>query len=199
LAGCSFLLGIVISFALAIAAVTFRHPIFKGMVDFLNVWSISLPTFCVGVLAILVFSIWLRWVPFLGNLLFPILVIGIDKAGQIVKPLYEELSESSTAAHVRTARAKGLGTFRIATLHLLPTGIPVALAMTGLVLAGLVAGTLTMEVLFGLPGIGSLMLNAIHARDYPVIQASIVVIAISLVVINAVMDALHRLVDPRLA
>jgi len=94
LAGCSFLLGIVISFALAIAAVTFRHPVFKGMVDFLNVWSISLPTFCVGVLAILVFSIWLRWVPFLGNLLFPILVIGIDKAGQIVKPLYGELSES---------------------------------------------------------------------------------------------------------
>jgi peptide/nickel transport system permease protein len=146
-----------------------------------------------------VFSVWLGWVPILGNLLFPILILGIDKAGQIVKPLYEELSEASTAAHVRTARAKGLNPLRIAVFHLLPTGVPVALAMSGLVLAGLVAGTLTMEVLFGLPGVGSLMLNAIHGRDYPVIQAAIVVIAVALVIINATMDLLHRALDPRVA
>jgi peptide/nickel transport system permease protein len=199
LAGFSFLVGLVLSFSVAVLAVMSRRPIVTGLVDLLNVWSISLPTFCVGVIAILVFSVWLGWVPILGNLLFPILILGIDKAGQIVKPLYEELSEASTAAHVRTARAKGLNPLRIAVFHLLPTGVPVALAMSGLVLAGLVAGTLTMEVLFGLPGVGSLMLNAIHGRDYPVIQAAIVVIAVALVIINATMDLLHRALDPRVA
>jgi peptide/nickel transport system permease protein len=199
LAGFGFVVGIVISFGVAIAAVMSRRSVFAGVVDLLNIWSISIPTFCAGVLAILVFSVWLGWVPILGNLLFPILILGIDKAGQIAKPLYEELSESSTAAHVRTARAKGLSPFRVAVFHLLPTGVPVALAMSGLVLASLVAGTLTMEVLFGLPGVGSLMLNAIHGRDYPVIQATIVVIAVALVLINATMDLLHRAVDPRVA
>jgi peptide/nickel transport system permease protein len=135
----------------------------------------------------------------LGGMLLPVLIIGVDSAGQIVKPLCEEMREASTSAHVRTARAKGLSPLRVAVVHLLPTALPVALALSGLVLAGLVAGTLTMEVLFGLPGIGSLTLNAIHGRDYPVIQAAVVVIAVALVAINSLTDILHRLIDPRLA
>lgn len=168
-----------------------------ALVDAVNIWSIALPTFCVGVVGILVFSIWLGWLPVLGSMVLPVLIIGIDNAGQIVKALFEELREASTSAHVRTARAKGLGPLRIAFRHLLPTALPVALALSGLVLAGLVAGTLTMEILFGLPGLGSLTLNAIHGRDYPVIQAAIVVIALALVLINALADMLHRLIDPR--
>jgi ABC-type dipeptide/oligopeptide/nickel transport systems, permease components len=159
----------------------------------------ALPTFCVGVVGILVFSIWLGWLPVLGGLLLPVLIIGIDNAGQIVKPLFEELQEAATAAHVRTARAKGLGPLRIALFHLLPAAVPVAMALSGLVLAGLISGTLTMEVLFGRSGIGSLVLNAIHGRDYPVIQAAVVVIALGLVAINAVVDLLHHWIDPRVA
>ena len=195
----SFAVGLALAIGLAVAATMTGSPWLSGLVNFVNVWSIALPTFCVGVIAILVFSIWLGWLPVLGGLLMPILIIGIDNAGQIGKPLFEELREAATSAHVRTARAKGLGPLRIALFHLLPTALPVALAMSGLVLAGLVAGTLTMEILFGLPGLGSLMLNAIHGRDYPVVQAAITVAAVGLVVINALIDIVHRAVDPRLA
>lgn len=199
LAGFSFLVGLALAIGLAVAATMTGSRWLAGLVNFVNVWSIALPTFCVGVIAILVFSIWLGWLPVIGGLLMPVLIIGMDNAGQIGKPLFEELREAATSAHVRTARAKGLSPVRIAVFHLLPTALPVALAMSGLVLAGLVAGTLTMEILFGLPGLGSLMLNAIHGRDYPVVQAAITVAAVGLVVVNGLMDLIHRAVDPRLA
>lgn len=195
----SFVVGLLLAVGLAVGAAVTGSRVLAGLVNLVNVWSIALPTFCVGVVAILVFSVWLGWLPVVGALLMPILIIGIDNAGQIGKPLFEELREASTSAHVRTAHAKGLGRPRIAFFHLLPTALPVALALSGLVLAGLVVGTLTMEILFSLPGIGSLMLNAIHGRDYPVVQAAITVVAVALVVINAVIDIIHRAVDPRLA
>jgi peptide/nickel transport system permease protein len=195
----SFALGLSFAFAIAIMAAASGGRFWRVLVDGVNIWSIALPTFCIGVVGILIFSIWLGWLPVLGGLLLPVLIIGIDNAGQIVKPLFEELQEAATAAHVRTARAKGLGPLRIALFHLLPAAVPVAMALSGLVLAGLIAGTLTMEVLFGRSGIGSLVLNAIHGRDYPVIQAAVVVIALGLVVINAVVDLLHHWIDPRVA
>ncbi|MDQ0509126.1 ABC transporter permease [Ancylobacter amanitiformis] len=194
----SFSFALLLALGVAVSAVTTGHRGLRGLVDVLNVWSIALPTFCVGVVGILVFSIWLGWLPVLGSMVLPVIIIGIDSAGLIVKPLHEELREAATSAHVRTARAKGLAPSRIALRHLLPTAVPVMLALSGLVLTSLVAGTLTMEVLFGLPGVGSLLLNAIHGRDYPVIQAAILVIAIALVIINAATDLLHRLIDPRM-
>lgn len=194
----SFSVGLGLALAVAVGAVTTGSRVLRELVNLLNVWSIALPTFCVGVIGILVFSIWLGWLPVLGSMVLPIIIIGIDSAGVIVKPLHEELREAATSAHVRTARAKGLAPWRIALRHLLPTAVPVMLALSGLVLTSLVAGTLTMEVLFGLPGVGSLLLNAIHGRDYPVIQAAILVIAVALVAINAATDLLHRLIDPRM-
>jgi peptide/nickel transport system permease protein len=198
-AGLCFVVGLVLAVGIAVGAVMTGSRVLTALVDVVNLWSIALPTFCIGVVGILVFSVWLRWLPVLGGMLLPVMIIGIDGAGQIVKPLYEELREAATSAHVRTARAKGLSPWRITVRHLLPTALPVALALSGLVLAGLVAGTLTMEVLFGLPGLGSLMLNAIHGRDYPVIQATILVTAVGLVVVNALTDFLHHLIDPRLS
>lgn len=196
-AGLSFALSLAIAVGIAVAAAMTGATVARALVAFINLWSIALPTFCIGVIGILVFSVWLHWLPMIGGMFLPVLIMAVDGAGQIVKPLYEELREAATSAHVRTARAKGLSSWRITMGHLLPTAVPVALALSSLVLAGLVAGTLTMEVLFGLPGLGSLMLNAIHGRDYPVIQAAILVMAMGLVVVNALADLLRRLIDPR--
>ncbi|QCI68337.1 ABC transporter permease [Phreatobacter stygius] len=198
LASGSFVLGLGLALIIAIGATAFRSRLAEGAVDALNLWSIAVPTFCAGVAGIMVFSLWLGWLPVIGSLVLPILIIGLDNAGQIVKPLREELKEAVTLPHVRTARAKGLTPWRIATAHVLPAAAPVLLALTGLVLAGLVSGTLTMEVLFGLPGVGSLMLNAVYGRDYPVILAAVATVAVALVAINTVVDVLHRLIDPRI-
>ncbi|WP_332693490.1 ABC transporter permease [Bosea sp. (in: a-proteobacteria)] len=199
LAALSFCFGVALALLLAIAATARPSRWLDAVIDFVNTWSIAVPTFCTGVAAILIFSIWLGWLPVIGGLLVPVLVIGIDNAGQIVKSLREELREAVMLPHVRTARAKGLSPWRIAFAHVLPAAMPIVLALSGLVLGGLVAGSLTMEVLFALPGLGSLTLNAIHGRDYPIILAAVTLIAVVLVAINTIVDMLHRLIDPRLA
>ena len=195
----SFTFGVGLALLLAVAATAFRSRWLDGLIDGINIWSIAVPTFCAGFAAILIFSIWLGWLPVIGGLLMPVIIIGLDNAGQIVKSLREELKEAVMLPHVRTARAKGLSPWRIAIAHVLPAAAPIMLALSGLALGGLVAGSLTMEVLFALPGIGSLTLNAIHGRDYPIILAAVTVIAVALVLINTVIDVLHRLIDPRLA
>lgn len=199
LAFAAFAIGVGLALLLSIAATAFRARWIDALIDGVNVWSIAVPTFCAGFGAIFLFSIWLGWLPVIGGLLMPVLIIGLDNAGQIVKSLREELKEAVMLPHVRTARAKGLSPWRIAIAHVLPAAAPIMLALSGLALGGLVAGSLTMEVLFALPGIGSLTLNAIHGRDYPIILAAVTVIALALVLINTVVDILHRLIDPRLA
>lgn len=198
LSALSFVLGLAIALSLATAATAWPSRWLEALVDGLNVWSIAIPTFCAGIAAIFIFSIWLGWLPVVGGLLAPVVIIGLDNAGQIVKSLREELKEAVTLPHVRTARAKGLAPWRIAVVHVLPTATSIILALSGLVLGGLIAGTLTMEVLFALPGIGSLTLSAIHGRDDPVILAAVTLIAAGLVLINTIVDMLHRLLDPRL-
>jgi peptide/nickel transport system permease protein len=199
LAGMSFLLGLGLALLLAVAATSTRSLFLDFTVNAVNVWSIAAPTFCVGFIGILIFSIWLGWLPVLGSIGMAIVIIGIDNAGQVVKPLREELKEAVNLPHVRTARAKGLAPMQIAISHILPATSPIVLALSSIILANLVSGSITMEVLFGLPGVGSLTLNAIHGRDFPVIMAAITVIAVALVLINTIVDILSRIIDPRIS
>ncbi len=197
LAAASLLLGFVLAVSVSLLATLRPQSVFVSLVDALNIWSISVPTFCAGLVGILVFSLWLGWLPVLGNFLVPVIILGVDAAGQIVKPLHEEMKELGTAAYVRTARAKGLHPLRIVIVHVLPAAAPVLLAMTGLIAASFIGGALTMEVLFGLPGVGSLAFNAINGRDYPLIQAVVLFLAVSVILINFATDLAHRLIDPR--
>lgn len=199
LAGASLVVGLVLGLALAVLGLAFPQSRIGPWIESLNIWSIAVPTFCTGILGILVFSVWLKWLPIRGQMLLPVLIVGIDVAGQIVKPLYEELKETARAPFVRTARAKGLSRWRIAWRHMLPNSLSVIVALSGVILGGLVGGTLTVEALFGLPGIGSLALEAIRGRDYPVIQAAVMALAGFVVLVNVLTAALHRCIDPRLA
>ncbi len=198
LAGLSLGLGLALGVALALAAVIWPRSPANALIEMVNIWSIAFPTFCVAVAAILVFSIWLGWLPVLGQTLMPAIVLGIDIAGQIAKPLREDLRETSAAGFVRTAQAKGLSRRRIILRHILPSSLSVAVALSGLVLAGLIGGTITVEALFGLPGIGMLALDAVKGRDYPLLQAVILVIALGVVAANLLTDLLQRAIDPRI-
>ena len=179
LAGWAFVLGLFLALGLSLWAAARQSAFADSLVEGLNAWSIAMPTFCAGVI-------------------LPAVIMGLDSGGTIVKPLREELKESAALPYVRTAKAKGLAPLRIAVFHILPNAAGILLSLSGLVAGSLVAGTLTMEILFGLPGIGSLALNAIQGRDTPVVLAAVSFIAVSLVLINTVVDALHKLFDPRM-
>lgn len=197
LAVAGFAIGISLGTALALAALIFPRSPARALVEALNVWSIAVPTFCVGLLLILVFVLWLRWMPLLGNMALPSVVIGLDIAGQIAKPLYEDLRAQAEAPYARAAFAKGLSRFAVVTRHILPNAAATLLALSGLILGGLVGGTVTMEVLFGLNGLGNLAFDSVIGRDYPVTQAIVVVLAASTALINGAMLATARLLDPR--
>ncbi|MBN9477284.1 MAG: peptide ABC transporter permease [Bordetella sp. SCN 67-23] len=199
LAGASLLAGLALGMGLAVLALAAPRSPAAAAIESLNVWSIAVPTFCTGVLGILAFSIWLGWLPIRGQMLLPVLILGLDIAGQIAKPLHEELRETARAGFIRTAHAKGLSPWRIAWRHILPNSLSVVIALAGVILGGLIGGTLTMEALFGLPGLGSLTLDAIRGRDYPVIQAAVMLLATSVVVVNVATTLLHRWADPRTA
>ena len=198
LASLSFAIGLALAIGIAVAAVIWPRSVFPALVNAVNVWSIAMPTFCAGILGILFFVLWLGWMPLLGNMILPSLIIGLDVAGQIVKPLHEDLKEAATAPYIRTAHAKGLDRATIVWRHILPNSLSVVIALSGLIATGLVGGTITMEVLFGLPGIGKLALDSVLGRDYPTIQAVAVLLAGSVVAINAVMGIVARLFDPKL-
>ena len=190
--------GLVLGIVMAAAAALWPGSAVPSLVEILNLWSIALPTFCVGLAAILVFSVWLGWLPVIGQWLSPVLILAVDIAGQVAKPLHEDLKEAATASHIRTARAKGLSPARVVLRHLLPNALTTVVALGGLILAGLIGGALTMEVLFGLPGLGTLAYQAISGRDYPVIQAVVLVFAAGVVMVNWATDAIQRSLDPRL-
>ena len=190
--------GLALGIVMAAAAALWPGSAVPSLVEILNLWSIALPTFCVGLAAILVFSVWLGWLPVIGQWLSPVLILAVDIAGQVAKPLHEDLKEAATASHIRTARAKGLSPARVVLRHLLPNALTTVVALGGLILAGLIGGALTMEVLFGLPGLGTLAYQAISGRDYPVIQAVVLVFAAGVVMVNWATDAIQRSLDPRL-
>ena len=193
----AFVIGLSLGVALAVSAAAWPRSGLRSVVEAINIWSIAVPTFCVGLVGILVFVLWLHWTPLSGNIWLPALVIGLDIAGQLAKPLLEDLEEELGSPYVRTAAAKGVLRLAIVFRHVLPNAISTLLALSGLVMGGLAGGTLTMEVLFGHAGLGKLALDAVLARDYPVTQAAVVVIAAAVILINSLMTGLARLLDPR--
>jgi peptide/nickel transport system permease protein len=199
LAAPAFAIGLFLGVVLAVGAAAWPRSGLRSVVEVLNIWSIAVPTFCVGFIGILVFVLWLRWTPLSGNIWLPALVIGVDIAGQLAKPLLEDLEEELSSAYVRTAVAKGVSRLAIVYRHVLPNALSTLLALSGLVMGGLAGGTLTMEVLFGHAGLGKLALDAVLARDYPVTQAAVVVIAAAVILINTLMTSLARFADPRVA
>lgn len=199
LAALSLAAGLALGVGLAILALACPRLRLGTLIEGLNVWSIAVPSFCTGVLGILLFSIWLKWLPIRGQMFLPILILALDIAGQIAKPLYEELKETTRAGFVRTARAKGLSSWRITWRHILPNCLSQVIALAGVILGGLIGGALTMETLFAHPGLGGLTLEAIRSRDYPVIQVSVMVLASFVILVNLATAALQRWADPRLA
>lgn len=193
----AFAIGMSLGISTALAAAIWPRSPWRAVVEALNVWSVAFPTFCVGFAIILIFVLWLRWMPLLGNLWLPALVLGIDIAGQIAKPLLEDIEEARQSAYVRTAQAKGVPRRVIILRHILPNALPSLLALTGLVLGGLAGGTVTMEVLFGHNGLGRLTLDSVLGRDYTVTQATVIIIAAAVVLANGFVAMLGKLLDPR--
>jgi len=163
----------------------------------------SIPNFWLGPLLVLAFSIGLGWLPVSGadapgSVILPSLTLGVSLAAVSMRMLRASLLEIATQDYLRTVRAKGAGGLRVALRHALPNALLPVITLLGLQLGALLAGAVITEVVFAWPGIGSLLIESISQRDYPLIQGVVLVIALSYVLINMLTDLLLFWLDPRI-
>ncbi len=171
-------------------------------VGFLTLLGLSVPNFALGPVLILVFSVILGWLPVsgrggLGHLLLPAVTLGGALAAILTRMVRTSVIEELSADYVRTARAKGLSEPAVLFRHAFRNALTPILTVLGLQFGSLLAGTIVTETIFSWPGIGRLAVQAIQARDYPLLQGCILLIAGSYVAVNLLTDIVTALVDPR--
>jgi peptide/nickel transport system permease protein len=171
-------------------------------VSFFTLLGLSVPNFALGPVLILFFSIQLGWLPVSGregplHLVLPAATMGAALAAILTRMVRTSVMEELSADYIRTARAKGLPERQVLFRHAFPNALIPIVTIIGLQFGTLLAGAIVTESIFAWPGVGRLTVQAIQARDYPLLQGCILVISFSYVLVNLVTDAVYALVDPR--
>jgi ABC-type dipeptide/oligopeptide/nickel transport system permease component len=186
-----------------IAAARRRGRAADRAIGALTLLGLSVPNFALGPVLILVFSIGFGWLPVSGrggilHLVLPAATLGAALAAIMTRMVRGAMMEELSADYVRTARAKGLSERAVLYRHAFPNALVPILTVLGLQFGALLAGTIVTESIFAWPGIGRLTVQAIQARDYPLLQGCILAIALSYVIVNLLTDFTYALVDPRI-
>jgi peptide/nickel transport system permease protein/oligopeptide transport system permease protein len=166
-------------------------------------FGVSVPVFWLGLILILLFAVHRRLVPAGGagtplHLVLPALTLGASAAGILARMTRAATLEVLHSDYVRTARAKGLRETAVLLRHVLPTACIPVVTILGLQFGSLLGGAVITESVFGWPGMGRLIVDAIAARDYPLIQGALLVFATSFALINLAVDVLYAVIDPRI-
>ena len=208
LAGFAFAIAIVLGVALGISAATRHRSGLDRSVVGLSVVGVSAPAFATGVLLLYVFAVRLGWFPVFGqgsgfggrisHLTLPAVALGLTAMGLILRLTRAGVISALEQDYVAFARARGVSPRRVLTAYVLRNSLVPIITGAGLILAYLLAGAVLVEVTFALPGIGSLLVDSINAKDIPVVQALAMLIALVVVLINLVVDLLYVAVDPRI-
>lgn len=192
---------------LAVAAATNKDRLIDHVVRVFPAVGLSMPVFWVGLLLVLLFAVRLQWLPVGGagsgfwgglrSLILPGLAVAISIAPPLIRSLRAELLEVLGRDFVTTVRAAGLPRHRILFVHVLRNALVPTLTLFGLNLAYLIGGTLVVERVFAINGLGALMFEAIGNRDFPVVQAIALFCAIAVVLVTILTDFLVHRIDPR--
>ncbi len=206
----SILIAVGIALPVGILSAVKRGTIFDQIVVTLTMIAASVPSFWLGLMLIQIFAVGQGWFPASGyggpetpflarlhHLVLPAVALGIVNSALITRFTRAAMLDVLGEDYVRTARAKGAGAGRVVLKHALKNAMIPIITVIGLSVAMLVAGAVVTETVFGLPGVGNLVVSAVLRRDYPVIQGALLTVAAIYVLINFIVDMLYILVDPR--
>jgi peptide/nickel transport system permease protein len=192
---------------LGVLAAVYRNSWVDVSATMFAVVVASSPVFFTGILLILIFAYQLNWLPALGagdggwdtvlHLLLPSLTLGLSLAAITTRITRSSMVEALTQDYIETARAKGLPTRTIILKHAFRNALVPVVTVFGLLFGFLIVGTVLVEHTFGLGGLGSLLIDAVQVRDYPVVQGATIFIAGLFIIINLVVDVLYAVIDPR--
>jgi peptide/nickel transport system permease protein len=165
--------------------------------------GISIPNFWLGPLLILLFSLWLGWTPVSGrsglsSIILPALTLGASLAAVLARMVRSSLLEVLGEDFIRTGRAKGLSDWAVLRRHALRNAWLPVLTLLGLQLGALLGGAVITETVFSWPGVGSMLVESIQKRDYPVVQGCVLLVSLIYVLVNTLTDLLYAWVDPRI-
>ncbi len=201
------LLGFLITFAIAIPAGVIAAVKKNTTVDYLcmsgSLMGIAIPTFWLGMLLLYAFAYKLRWFPVSGDgtfkqLILPSFAIGLTNAAITARMVRSSMLEVLNQDFVRTARSKGLFEKIVVYRHALKNALIPIITIMGLRLGWILGGSVALEIIFSIPGIGRLMVDSILSRDFPVVQGAMIVLTSSIMLANILADILYAIVDPRI-
>ncbi|HEY9211844.1 MAG TPA: ABC transporter permease [Ancylobacter sp.] len=207
LVGLSTLIAVAMTIPFALVSALNRGRLIDQVVKVLFVVGMSMPAFWLGILMVLAFSLWMPLFPVSGygvgfldrahHLFLPAFVIAIATAALTIRSLRSSLIAVLGADYVDTARAKGLRARTVLIRHVLRNSLISTISVLGVHTSWVVGGTVVIESVFGIPGLGYLLVSSISARDYPMVQGLTVAFAVLVVVINLLTDIAYAVADPR--
>ena len=194
---------ILIAIPLGVTAGSNQGTWLDNLASVVSLLGISTPGFVLGPLMVYLFAIKFDWFPVGGRdgieyLVLPAITMGAALAAILTRMVRSSVIEELGEDYVRTARAKGLSERQVIYKHVLKNGLIPVVTVLGLQFGVLLAGAIITETIFSWPGIGRLTVDAINARDYPVVQGCILMIALTYIVANVLTDLAYRLLDPRI-
>jgi peptide/nickel transport system permease protein len=206
-------IGIAVLFGVPLGCYAATHPGSKldQFAAILSVSFIAIPSFVVAIFLLIVFSVWLGWLPVIGGgvktsvfdevarLILPAVALAVGWVGYIARLLRASLLEVLGEAHIRTARSFGVPERRIVYKYALKLAAIPTVAILGLGIGRLLGGAIFAEIIFARPGIGTLVYDAINVRNYPVVQASVLVVVGVFTLSNLAVDLAYAWLDPRIA
>jgi ABC-type dipeptide/oligopeptide/nickel transport system permease component len=198
---------IVIGVPLAIVAALRPNGIVDNGIRLVTTFAFAMPTFWLGLMLALIFGLWLKWFPVSGyssgvggilrTLTLPALTLGLSLAAIVVRTLRSSLLEVLQTEYIEAARSRGLTERRVIVKHALRNAGMATITVMSVNLGFLIGGTVVIEAVFQIPGVGSLLLQSVQRRDYELVQALALLAGTAVVVISLATDLLHAVVDPR--
>jgi len=205
------LIALAIAIPTGIISATRRNSKSDLLVTTIALLGVSMPNFFLAILLIFVFSLYLRWLPPIGytpveqnvvenlrGMILPSITLGAATAAVIARLTRSSLLEVLNQEYIRTARAKGLSERIVILGHAMKNAMIPVVTICGLQIGGLLGGAIITETLFVLPGVGSLAVNAIFSRDFPVVQGDVLFLAVMFMLTNLVVDVMYGFLDPRI-
>ncbi|HSB72328.1 MAG TPA: nickel ABC transporter permease [Candidatus Methylomirabilis sp.] len=196
-------IAVIVGTGLGVLAATRQYTLWDTLSMALAMMGISVPIFWLGLMLMLLFALQLRWLPTAGtgtpwHLILPSLTLGTASSAIIARQVRSAMLEVLRQDYVRTARAKGLRPGTVVLRHALKNAMIPAVTIIGLQFGYLLAGAVVTETVFAWPGVGRLLVDAIKFRDFPVVQATILWLAVIFCTVNLAVDLLYGYLDPRI-